>query len=155
MTRRVRFDGSGASGSPLRISAAGSDALTAQFLSLIFDGNQPPLRLAVTGFTTVAGITWNQRALGKNINEGGAIPVFATPAGTTPIFMTLWRLNDGLGRLVTPSFANSSNPISGGAGGGICSGNFCPACFTVGAPAAPDSLPNVTFINYCVFKNAN
>jgi hypothetical protein len=154
MARRVRFDGSGASGSPLRISAAGSDALTAQFLSLIFDGNQPPLRLAVTGFTTVTGITWNQRVGGKNVSEGSPVPVFATPIGTTPIFMTLWRRSDS-SNVFTPSFSNSNNPITGGGGGGICSGNFCPACFSVGAPGAPDSLPPATFINYCIFKNAN
>jgi hypothetical protein len=155
MARRVRFDGSGTSGSPLRISVRGANALTAQFNDLIFDGNQPPLRLAVTGVATVNGITWNQRQFGKNVNEGSPIPVIATPAGTTPIFMVMWRLNDGLNRVYTPSFAPSSNPIAGGAGGGICSGNFCPACFTTGAPGAPDSLPNVTFINYCIFKNAN
>jgi hypothetical protein len=155
MARRVRFDGSGSSGSPLLIGVSGVDAATAQFNSCIFNGNQPPLRLAATGFTTVNGITWNQRQGGQNVSEGSPIPVFATPAGMTPIFMTLWRLNDGQGRVNTPSFQNSNNPIVGGGGGGICSGNFCAACFTVGAPAVPDSLPNVTFINYCVFQNAN
>jgi hypothetical protein len=156
MARRVRFDGSGVSGSPLRISVAGVDALTAQFNNVIFDGNQSPFRLLVTGFTTVNGITWNQRQFGKNINEGPAIPLpLSSPPGTTPIFTTMWRLNDGQGKVYTPSFQPSSNPVIGGAGGGICSGNFCPACFTTGAPGAPDSLPNVTFINYCIFKNAN
>jgi hypothetical protein len=154
MARRVRFDASGVSGSPLRISVRGVNALVAQFNDLIFDGNQSPFRLAATGFTTVAGITWNQRLGGKNINEGSPIPVFATPAGTTPIFMTLWRRSDS-SNVFTPSFSNSNNPVIGGGGGGICSGNFCPACFSVGAPGAPDSLPPATFINYCIFKNAN
>jgi hypothetical protein len=121
MARRVRFDGSGVSGSPLRISVRGVNALVAQFNDLIFDGNQPPLRLAVTGFTTVAGITWNQRLGGKNVSEGAAIPVFATPAGMTPVFMTLWRRSDSA-NLYTPSFSNSNNPVIGGGGGGICSG---------------------------------
>ena len=94
-------------------------------------------------------------ARSQEMEKGSPIPVVATPAGTSPVFMTMWRLNDGLGRVYTPSFSNSQNPIAGGGGGGVCSGNFCPACFTVGAPAVPDNLPNITFINYCVFKNAN
>jgi hypothetical protein len=155
MTRRVRFDGSGATGSPLRISVAGADAATAQFNDCIFDGNQPPLRLWGTGFTAVIGITFGDRSNGKNISEGSPTPVIATPSGTTPIFITMWRKDDGLNRLFTPSFSNSNNPVAGGGGGGICSGFFCPACFSVGAPAFPTTLPNQTFINYCIFKNAN
>jgi hypothetical protein len=153
--RRVRFDGSGQTGSPLRISVAGADALTAQFNDLIFDGNQPPLRLWGTGFTSVVGITFNERLGGKNVSEGAPIPVVAVPAGLTPVFMTHWRKDDGLGRLFTPSFQGSNNGLIGGGGGGICSGFFCPACFATGAPGAPDSLPPGTFVNYCVFKNAN
>src|SRR5436853_6468473 len=152
MARRVRFDGSGVSGSPLRISVAGVDAATAQFNACIFDGNQPPLRLWGTGFQLVNGNTWNERTVGgKNVNEGTPIPVVVTPPGTTPVFMIAWRLNDGLGRLYTPSFSNSLNPISGGGGGGICSNSLVPACFSVGEPANPDALPPPTCINYCVF----
>ncbi len=156
MARRVIFDGSGSSGSPLRISVAGVDAATAQFNACIFDGNQPPLRLWGTGFQLVNGNTWNERTVGgKNLNEGTPIPVVVTPPGTNPVFMTMWRRDDGLNRLYTPSFSNSLNPIIGGGGGGICSNSFVPACFSVGAPANPDALPPPTFINYCVFKNAN
>jgi hypothetical protein len=152
--RRVRFDGSGQTGSPLRIVVPGADVLTAQLNDLIFDGNQPPLRLWGTGFTAVAGISWNQHLLGKNVSEGSPIPVVAVPAGLTPVFITHWRKDDGLGRLFTPSFQGSNNGLIGG-GGGICSGFFCAACFATGAPGAPDSLPPGTFIDYCVFKNAN
>jgi hypothetical protein len=153
MTRRVRFDGSGQSGSPLRISVADVDVLTAQFNDLIFDGNQPPLRLWGTGFTSVVGITFNERLNGKNISEGTAIPVVAVPAGLTPVFMVHWRKDDGQGHVYTPSSQGSNNGLIGGGGGGICSGFFCPACFNTGAPAVPDSLPPGSFINYCVFKN--
>ena len=152
MVRRVIID-SGAV-SPLKISVAGVDAATAQFNACIFDGNQPPLRLWGTGFTAVAGISWNEHLFGKNVSEGAPIPVVAVPAGLTPVFMTLWRKDDGLGRLFTPSSQASNNGLIGGGGGGVCSGFFCPACFATGAPAVPDSLPPGTFINYCVFKNA-
>jgi len=152
MVRRVIID-SGAV-SPLKISVAGVDAATAQFSACIFDGNQPPLRPWGTGFTAVAGISWNEHLFGKNVSEGAPIPVVAVPAGLTPVFMTLWRKDDGLGRLFTPSSQASNNGLIGGGGGGVCSGFFCPACFATGAPAVPDSLPPGTFINYCVFKNA-
>ena len=152
--RRVRFDGSGQTGSPLRISVVGADALTAQFNDLIFDGNQPPLRLWGTGFTSVVGITFNERQFGKTVSEGAPIPVVAVPPGLTPVFITHWRKDDGLGRLYTPSSQGTNNGLLGGGGGGICSGFFCPASFSTGAPAVPDSLPPSTFINYCVFKNA-
>jgi hypothetical protein len=153
MARRVILESGAAS--PLKISVAGADAATAQFNACIFDGNQPPLRLWGAGFQLVNGITWNERAFGKNVNEGSAIPVVATPPGTTPVFMTAWRRNDGLGRLYTPSSQSGNNPIAGGGGGGICSNSFAPLCYSVGAPAVPDGLPPPTFINYCVFKNAN
>ena len=155
MARRVRFDGSGASGSPLKISVAGVDAIAAAFNDCIFDGNQPPLRLYATGFTSVGGITFNERSLGKNFSEGAAIPIFTPPAGTSPVFLVAWRLNDGQGRLETPSSQSSNNPIGGGGGGGVCGSFFCPLAFTVGAPALPDNLPNVTFVNFCIFKNCN
>jgi len=114
------------------------------------------LRLWGTGFQLVNGNTWNERTVGgKNLNEGTPIPVVVTPPGTNPVFMTMWRRDDGLNRLYTPSFSNSLNPIIGGGGGGICSNSFLPACFSVGAPGNPDALPPPTFINYCVFKNAN
>jgi hypothetical protein len=155
MARRVRFDGSGASGSPLKISVVGVNAITAAFNDCIFDGNQPPLRLYATGTTQVNGITFNERLSGKNISEGAAIPIFTPPAGTSPVFVLAWRLNDGLGRLFTPASQGSNNSIVGGGGGGVCGSFFCPLAFTVGAPAAPDNLPNITFINYCIFKNCN
>src|SRR5215475_2824666 len=126
--RRVRFDGSGQTGSPLRISVVGADALTAQFNDLIFDGNQPPLRLWGAGFSSVVGITFNERLGGKNVSEGAPIPVVAVPAGLTPVFMTLWRKDDGLGHMYTPSSQGSNNGLIGGGGGGVCSGLFRTRC---------------------------
>lgn len=85
MARRVIFQAGG--GSPLRISVAGVDAASAQFDTLIFDGNQPPLRLWMLGYVTtfplVAGNSFN-----INVASGPSIP---TPAGTTPIFFCMKR----------------------------------------------------------------
>jgi hypothetical protein len=150
---RVIFDGSGSSGSPLLISASGSSAATAQFNSLVFNGNQPPLRLWGTGFTTVDGMSWNEHLGGQNVRESAPIAILAVPAGFAPIFLTAWRCNDGLGRVYTPSSQGSTNSISGGGGGAICSNNFIGTCYHTGAPGAPTSRPPVTFVNYAVFQN--
>src|ERR1700730_4774904 len=102
MARRVYIESNAAS--PLRISVAGFDAATAQFNALIFDGNQPPLRLWGTGYTTLEGMSWNEHLGGQSIREAAGIPVVATPAGTTPVFMTMWRNNgDPFSRIYTPS----------------------------------------------------
>lgn len=154
MARRVIIDSTAAS--PLRISVAGVDAAGAEFNNLIFDANQSPLRLWATGWGSIAGMTWNERLAGKNVNESTLASGFTTPSGTTPIFMTCWRLsNDALNRLFTPSFDPSSNAITGGGGGAVCSGSFIGVAFTVGTPSAPDTAPAVTYVNYCVFKNYN
>jgi hypothetical protein len=155
MARRVIFDGSGSTGSPLKIGVAGADAAIAQFNACIFDGNQPPLRLWGAGFSANLGITFNQHNGGQNVAEGTAIPVVVTPPGTTPVFMTMWRWDDGLNRLRTPSSSSTGNTGAGGGGGGICSNRFAPLCYSVGPPGAPNSPPPNTLINYCVFKNAN
>ena|SRR5258708_1922513 len=142
--------------SPLRISVAGVDAATAQFNAVIFDGNQPPLRLSSTGYVAIGGITWNQHLGGQNVAEGPAVGLTPTPAGTTSVFMTMWRNStDSFGRVYTPSFQGSANGSQGGGGGGICSNNFCSANFTTGAPGAPDSPGATIYVNYCVFKNYN
>ena len=96
--RRVRFDGSGQTGSPLRIVVVGADALTAQFNDLIFDGNQPPLRLWGTGFTSVVGITFNERQFGKNVSEGAPIPLMRSGEPVWPLPSNLTRLRRAISR---------------------------------------------------------
>ena len=152
--RRVRFDGSGQTGSPLRIVVVGADVLTAQFNDLIFDGNQPPLRLWGTGFTSVVGITFNERQFGKNVSEGAPIPVVAVPPGLTPVFITHWRKDDGLGRLYTPSSQSSNNGGIGAAAAASVPASSARPASRRARPAVPDTLPPSTFVNYCVFKNA-
>jgi hypothetical protein len=152
MARRVIIDSNASS--PLRIAVAGVDAATAQFNALIFDGNQPPLRLWGTGYVLVSGTTYNQFLGGKNTSEATASGSFPTPAGTTPVFMVMTRLNDGgVSFLQTPTFAGSSRQNTGG--GAICSGSFIGVSFAVGAPGAPDALPPQNYSNYCIFKNYN
>jgi hypothetical protein len=153
MTDRVILQAGGAS--PLRASVAGADVNGAQFNDLIFDANQMPLRLYLTGFQSVAGMTWNQRLFGQNVREGGPVPLYDAGAGRSQVFMNAWRRNNGLNFLFTPSFDDDQTPVLGGGGAGVCSNFVIPLCFTVGAPAFPDNLPDLTFVNFCVFKNAN
>jgi len=94
MTDRVILQAGGTS--PLRMSVAGADVNGAQFNDLIFDANQMPLRLYLTGFQSVAGMTWNQRLFGQNVREGGPVPLYDAGAGRSQVFMNAWRRNNGL-----------------------------------------------------------
>lgn len=159
MTRRVIINSGAAS--PLRISVAGVDAATAEFNALIFDGNQSPLRLWGTGYVTVEGMSQNEYYGGQNVRELSAGAVVATPPGTTPVFMTMWRNSaDSQGRLWSPSFQNGgynnagSSGIGGG-GGAICSGQFIGVSFSYALSVSGDPTirPAPNYTNYCVFKN--
>lgn len=101
MARRVIFQSGAAS--PLRISVAGSDAASAQFNQLIFDGNQPPLRLWSTGWIAVVPLAFANTAQ-VLFQDGPTLPV--TPSGTVPIFFTVTRQQElfvgGGGGLTSP-----------------------------------------------------
>lgn len=157
-TKRVIIDASLGAPSPLRVSVAGVDAALAEFNDLIFDGNQSPLRLWGTGFGTTSGFSFNDAHLGgQNMSEAVIAGGFVTPAGTTALFMTMWRRSDDTRNLLsTPSFDPSSNSGGrGGSGGGICSGTFIGACFNVGSPATPTLPAAGNYVNYCIFKQYN
>jgi hypothetical protein len=147
MTERVKIDSTAAS--PFRVSSAGAAVDTAEFNTLIFDGNQSPMRLWATGYILVTGISDADFIGGKNVNvdHTGSFP---TPTGTTPVFITVWRRDgDPTGSVITPFFGSRS-----GAGGGVCSGTFVGANFHaaasgVGGPGAS------AYTNYCIFKNHN
>lgn len=150
---RVKIDGSASS--PFRVSVAGVDVSGAEFNTLIFDGNQSPLRLWATGYINVAGISDSDFSIGgKNINVDytGSFP---TPSGTTPIFITMHKRSDGPsgnpnGFTVTPYFGSRE-----GGGGGICSGVFVGANFHVGIPGTGSTPGPPAYCNYCIFKDYN
>lgn len=148
---RVKIDGSASS--PFRVSVSGVDVDGAEFNTLIFDGNQSPLRLWATGFFAVAGITDNDFSGGKNISvdHSGSFP---TPSGTTPVFITMSRRTDAPGNpngfTVTPYFGNRN-----GGGGGICSGTFVGANFWVGNVGSGAAPGPIIYSNYCIFKDYN
>lgn len=83
MVKRVIIQSGGAS--PFRVSVAGVDAAGAQFNNLIFDGNQPPLRLFATGFVTIPVVDALNNAAAFFTDSALTLPV--VPAGTVPIFL--------------------------------------------------------------------
>lgn len=117
-TQRVRLQSG--SGSPLRISVVGVDVNSAQFNNLLFDGNQPPLRLWSTGYVLVAPIDQLNTA-SAFFTDGPTVP--ASPSGTIPIFFVCVRQpattapNPGaVGNSNSPPFRTYN---SYGMGGGI------------------------------------
>src|ERR1700748_1564205 len=152
---RLIIDGSGSLGSPLRVSAVGKNANNAQFGDLIFDGNQPPLRLWGIVLTTVAGITWNHHLLGQNTLESSPVPLFTAPSGTTAIFMVSWKKNDpaAINNYHASSSQSSANGLGGGSGGSICSNTFIALGFNTGAPAVPDTPAGSNFVAGAIMKN--
>lgn len=152
LTPRVRIDSTAAS--PFRVSSAGTDVDTAEFNSLIFDGNQQPLRFWGSGFVTVSGFTWNDWQTGKNIAETIGPGGFTTPTGTSAIFLTMWR-DTSLHRVTTPAFGPAFVGVGGTGGGGLCGGTFSGVASNIGTSTNPTTPgPNI-YSNYCIFRNYN
>jgi len=158
-TRRVLI--SPGSSSPLRVSAGGVDASGAQFDDLIFDANQPPLRVAINGWMRVPYVA----AGDSNILRwatGPALP--ATPAGAYPLFLLMWYAPTA-----DPAFEGSYAPGRSpygtgtcysqnfGAGGAVGDGRFTGISFNKQTILfSGDPFPNFTDqtrIAYCIFRN--
>lgn len=150
MVRRVRLGGGGAS--PLRISVAGVDVDLAEFNNLIFDGNQPPLRLSQLTWVYVEGMSWNEWTGGQNTREETAGTVVSTPAGTTPIWLSTGV--DFAGFLKSPFH---SNTLAAGFGSSITQSggtNYAiGTCHNNGFPAIPDDRSAGYYVNFAVMKN--
>jgi hypothetical protein len=161
-----------------RVGAPGNDATTAEFDNLLFDINQPPLRLAQNGVFMLNCIPDGSYQSGVNLVEGGAITVSpAAPSGSTAIFLTANRCPYvvAVGATPTPmgfpgevrTPAMNYSTIGGldgigagsagykGAGGAICSNTF------IGFTATPNAFDNsislnrfnFVYINYAIFRN--
>lgn len=115
MAKRVIFQSDATS--PLRISIAGSDAASAQFNQLIFDGNQPPLRLWSTGWIAIVPLAFANTAQ-VLFQDGPTLPV--APAGTVPIFFTITRQQElvGVGGGITAPVNEPANRTYDAAGMG-------------------------------------
>lgn len=116
MAKRVIFQSGAAS--PLRISIVGADASAAQFNQLIFDGNQPPLRLWSSGWLSIVPLQFANTAQ-VLYQDGPTLPV--APSGTVPIFFTITRQQElvGVGGGITSPLngpANRTYDASGMAG---------------------------------------
>ena len=165
-TRRVIIGPGGSS--PFRVSVAGVDAAGAQFNDLIFDGNQPPLRLFLNGYIAVDAISQSDSAGGVTLRiaYGPSGPV--VPSGTNALFLTMWRqpnlavgnfrYNGGNGFPITPQFASSNSTTGQGGGGTMDNSRFIALSFS--RPILLPSgfwtgFPTPNYVNYCIFKNYN
>ena len=155
MKERVKLESSAAS--PLRISASGTAVDDAEFNTLIFDANQPPLRLWGTGWGTVAGITRDERLIGgKTVNTAVIASGFTTLSGAPAIFTCMQRgvVAPNTGRLMTPWVSLNANGNFGG-GMGLCSGVVKILNTNWGnLPTGDGSEIGATAaVSYCIFKN--
>jgi hypothetical protein len=162
MKQRVIIDTNGV----FRVSVAGVDAETAEFGNLIFDGNQPPLRLSQNGFFSM-GLIADSNATApspQTIAEGlGPFVLVVPPNGSTPIFMIMHRtpFTVGIGANGTAtnfpgevltsagiigSFAGLSvasltgNPTSGQAGNRGSGGAICNGNRFIGMTFTPNTF---------------
>jgi hypothetical protein len=159
-TRRVLIT-PGAS-SPLRVSASGVDASGAQFDDLIFDANQPPLRLYATGWGRVPYTPGGD----SNILQWTRLIVLpSVPAGTFPLFMTMWYQPNSSTPGSEGAYVPGASPWGTtpnfnqgmGAGGAVGDGWFTGISFVkqtiLPSGAAYPSLSDSTRVNYCIFRN--
>ncbi|MGY3605660.1 MULTISPECIES: hypothetical protein [unclassified Bradyrhizobium] len=173
MAQRVIINANGT----FRVSVPGVDAGGAQFDNLIFDSNQPPLRISQNGWFTMTPILDSDYTAPspQNVKEqAGASVVVTDPGGASPLFMTMHRapawygVSDGgsgvvpvfdNGILMTPTRSDSTTNLNvqgyKGSGGAICSNVFLGVTFT---PQTFDPLIHTNhfdtiYINYAIFKN--
>jgi len=162
MANKLRIIAGG--GSPFRVSISGVNVDTAEFNNLIFDANQSPLRLALTGYNEVLIIDNTNTANVFHTISTAVLPT--VPAGTTPIFIviTRQRLNPTFfargpaGDCCTPLFNGAVGSVGGGGGaisdvdgGGVL--KFVALSFTRDSPAGTNYGGN-NLVNYAIMKNA-
>lgn len=165
-TRRLVIDAN--SGSPMRVSVGGVDAQGAQFDNLIFDANQPPLRVFMNGWVSVDWypypFAWTSRFMPYASWYWG-YPLPPSPPGTSPLFLTMWyqpnfntATYEGTTPFGTTPLLWSANWSFGqGAGMAVSDGyfvpfTFCKQIFTYGGFLV--SWPDYTHIGFCIFRNA-
>lgn len=156
-TRRVVIDATASS--PLRVAVAGVDAAGATFDDLIFDANQPPLRIYLNGWMRVPVIPIGGGSFGQWAN-GPSYP--AGPSGTHPIFMTMWsqpatdNANYGRNSYGTVPMYRTGSSGSTGAGGAIGGGVFTGISFEtefILPSGTPYTYPDQTHVGYCIMEN--
>lgn len=145
-------------GAVMRVSVAGVDVSSAQFNNLIFDGNQPPLRLWMSGWVGVPVLA-NGSGSTLVTTQG---PSLSVAGGVSPIFFTCVRqpiqsgvVNPGaVGNNNSPSFRTQNNYGCGGTitdvGGGVS--NFYGMNFNRENPAGT-AFGNDGIVNYSIMRN--
>lgn len=147
MARRLII-GPGAS-SPFLVSDTGYDAATAGFVNLIFNGNQPPLRVWGTGYVTIAPSPAGNLAPAI---YGTGVAVLATPSGLFPQFNVNTKRSQA--GTTTPDrlrTVNSRPTQRAGCGATIFGNTLYPIQFD--RKATDTTVMGNAVINYIIFKN--
>lgn len=135
--------GKASTNSPLRVSAAGVDANLAAFEDLLFDGNQPPLRLHHVGYVMIADK--NPSNFAPAIISSAVFP--ALPG--YPQFSVMSRWTNPSGVVFDPRCAYRAGQA--GAGGVVNPGVFWGVDWN--SKFADAGAQSYTHINFCIFKN--
>lgn len=135
--------GKGPNNSPLRVSAAGFDANLAEFEDLLFDGNQPPLRLHHVGYVQIADK--NPSNLAPAIISSAVFP----PLPGYPQFCVMSRQTSSTGTVLDLRTVYRAGQA--GAGGVVNPGVFWGVDWN--QKFADGGAPSYTHINFCIFKN--
>ena len=156
-TRRVLI--SPTSSSPLQVAVSGVDAAGASFDSLIFDANQPPMRLALSGWGRVPYTAYGD----NNILQWSRLAVLPSmPAGTTPLFMVMGYQPDATNPGSEGAYINGRSPwgtmpyfnTTSGIGGAVGDGYFTGISFMKQTAASTPNFTDQTHIAYAIFRNA-
>lgn len=145
MTERVVI-GKGAGDSPLRVAAVGYDANNAEFDELLFDGNQPPLRLHHIGYVFVDDLDYN------NLAPAWTASVAYPPLSGYPQFCVMSRKTNQTSYGVTtflpaPAFRAGAS----GGGGVITPDKFWGINWDRKYPFPYG--PTYRYVNFAIFKN--
>jgi hypothetical protein len=155
-TRRVLFNSGSAS--PFRVAVGGVDAAGASWETLIFDANQPPLRVYLN--------SWMQVGFGStgDFIRWAYGPAYPTPpAGENPMFSVMWYQPSNLGPGAVrgrspygtgPCFTNDNTNGQGG-GGAVGVGSFMGITFVheFTNTAGTFTYPAPTRIGFVLFRN--
>lgn len=138
--------GKSATDSPLRVAAVGYDANNAEFDELLFDGNQPPLRLHHIGYVYVDDLDY------ANLAPAWTASVAYPPLNGYPQFCVMSRKTNSTNNGQSTLKPQPACRGGGSGGGGVVTPNkFWGVNWDRKYPFP--SGPSYRYVNFAIFKN--